>query len=121
LATSFRFAGNALFGDAFGDRNSSMNGFVQKYAERYSNLLESNGLYALKSVLDVLNQNRKSEEIISFLLSLEQNDQVLGKAAPISFSKDLTKDTDLKVVVTLFYASILYHIAKLMKDKDIVR
>jgi hypothetical protein len=120
LATSFRFAGNALFGDAFGDRNSNMNGFVQKYTEKYSGLLDSNGLYGLKSVLDVLNQNRKSEEIISFLLSLEQNDQIVGKAAPISFSRDLTKDTDLKVVVTLFYASILYHIAKLMKDKDIV-
>ncbi|MBP2281705.1 hypothetical protein H4V97_000023 [Flavobacterium sp. CG_23.5] len=120
LATSFRFAGNALFGDAFGDRNSNMNGFVQKYTEKYSSLLDSNGLYGLKSVLDVLNQNRKSEEIISFLLSLEGNDQVVSKAAPISFSKDLNKDIDLKVVVTLFYAAILYHIAKLMKDKDIV-
>jgi len=120
LLTSFRFAGNALFGDAFGDRNSNMNGFVQKYTEVYSNLLDSNGLYGLKSVLDILNQNRKSEEIISFLLSLEGNEEVLAKGAPISFSKDLSKDTDMKVVVTLFYSSILYHIAKLIRDKGIV-
>lgn len=120
LATSFRFAGNALFGDAFGDRNSNMNGFVQKYTAKYSGLLESNGLFGLKSVLDVLNQNKKSEEIISFLLSLEGNEEVLGKAAPISFSKDLANDTDMKVVVTLFFASILYHIAKLLKAQNIV-
>jgi hypothetical protein len=120
LATSFRFAGNALFGDALGDRNSNMNGFVQKYSERYSGLLSINELKSLDDVLGKLNQERKSEEIISFLLSLEGNEEVVSKSASISFSKDLGKDTDMKVVITLFYASILYHIAKLMKAENII-
>jgi hypothetical protein len=120
LLTSFRFAGNALFGDAFGDRNSNMNGLVQKYIEQYDSLLTNNSLNALKNILDSLKKDKKSDEILSFLLSLEKNADVIKKGAPISFSSDLAKDTDFKIVVTLFYASILYHIAQVMKNKGIV-
>jgi hypothetical protein len=120
ILTSFRFAGNAIFGDSFGNKNSNMNGFIQKYFEQYSNKLELNGLLSLRSVLSNLEINKKSEEIVSFLLSLEKNPDVISKSAPISFSKDLSNDIDFKIIFTIFYASVLYHIANMMKNKNVV-
>jgi len=120
ILTSFKFAGNAIFGDSFGNKNSNMNGFIQKYFEQYSNKLEINGLPSLRSVLSNLEINKKSEEIVSFLLSLEKNPDVISKSAPISFSKDLSYDNDFKIIFTIFYASVLYHIATLMKNKNVV-
>ncbi|MGL2988265.1 hypothetical protein ACSVH5_11780 [Flavobacterium sp. RSSA_27] len=120
LATSFRFAGNALFGDAFGDRNANMSGFVQHFIIKYKNLLSENHLIKLSEVFDQLIYNRKSEEIISFLFSLENNEEVNAKALDISFTNDLYKNSEFKIVITLFYAAIIYHIATILKKKDIV-
>lgn len=118
LLTSFRFAANAIFGDAFG-RSSKINGFILKYIDQIKQLLESNNQYDLSKVLDAVKMDGKSEDIIAFFFSIEKNKNIIDNNIPISFSKDLKLNSDFKIVFLLFYGSIIYHIAKLMKSKKL--
>lgn len=118
LLTSFRFAANAIFGDAFG-RSSKINGFILKYIDQIKHLLESNNQYDLLKVLDAVKKDGKSEDIIAFFFSIEKNKKIIDNNIPISFSKDLKLNGDFKIVFLLFYTSIIYHIAKLMKSKKL--
>ena len=118
LLTSFRFAANAIFGDAFG-RSSKINGFILKYIDQIKQLLESNNQYDLLKVLDAVKKDGKSEDIIAFFFSIEKNKKIIDNNIPISFSKDLKLNGDFKIVFLLFYTSIIYHIAKLMKSKKL--
>lgn len=116
LLTSFRFAANAVFGDAFG-RSFKINGFIQNYLDRMRSLLESNNQHELVQVLDEVKNEGKSEDMIAFFFSIEKNKNITDSNIPISFSKDLKFNEDFKIVFLIFYASIIYHIAKLMKAK----
>lgn len=118
LLTSFRFAANAIFGDAFG-RSSKINGFILKYLDRMKSLLESNNQHDLVKVLEEVKNEGKSEDIIAFFFSIEKNKKIKDNNIPISFSKDLKFNEDFKIVFLLFYTSIIYHIAKLMKAKSL--
>jgi len=118
MLTSFRFAANAIFGDAFG-RSSQINGFIQKYAERIKYLLETNNQYDLSKVLENVKENGKSEDIIAFFFSIEKNRKIMEQNIPISFTGKLKLNSDLKIVFILFYASIVYHVAKIMKVKNL--
>jgi hypothetical protein len=112
--TSFRFAGNAIFGDAY---NSSprYNGFVSRYKEKIRGLLTDNVQPDLLRVLENL-ESERSQEMISFFFSLDSNQSLKEADINIGFSKMLKDDADLKVVFLLFYGSILYHVAKMMKN-----
>ncbi len=70
-------------------------------------------------MLDQINNENKSEDLIAFFFSLEKNQQVTNKKVPISFSSWLSTDNDLKIVFIVFYSSIIYHIANLMKAKGL--
>lgn len=118
LLTSFRFAANAVFGDAFG-RSSKINGFILNYLERIRFLLETNKQHELLKVLEDVISEGKSEDIIAFFFSIEQNKNVKDRNIPISFSSKLQQSDDFKIVFVLFYTSIIYHIAKLMRAKSL--
>lgn len=118
VLTSFRFAANAIFGDAYGN-STSINGFVIKYLDRIRTLLETNHQYDLIKVLDSIRDSGKSEDVISFLFSIEKNKNIIEQHIPISFSKELSLNADLKIVFVVFYSAIIYHITKLLKDHDI--
>lgn len=118
LLTSFRFAANSIFGDAFG-RSSSINGFIQKYLERIKYLLDTNNQYDLSKVLEDVKEKGKSEDIVAFFFSIEKNRKIQEQNIPISFTKKLMLNSDFKIIFILFYASIIYHVAKLMKAKSI--
>lgn len=118
MLTSFRFAANAIFGDAFG-RSSQINGFIQKYAERIKYLLETNNQYDLSKVFENVKENGKSEDIIAFFFSIEKNRKIIEQNIPISFTGKLKLNSDLKIVFILFYTSIIYHVAKIMKAKNL--
>jgi hypothetical protein len=109
--TSFKFAGNALYGDGF-NSNPSMNGFVQRYFDKFSQILTENQ----STLTGILNSiyKKNSSDIVSFFYSLEQNSSV-NRKIEINFSKMLEDDSTLKPVILLFVGSILYHIAELMK------
>ncbi|MCD7977452.1 MAG: hypothetical protein LUG51_09925 [Tannerellaceae bacterium] len=115
--TSFRFAANSVFGDGF-NGSPDNNGFVNKYYQEIMNLLDQNSLQDLMSILQRLRDEKGSEDICTFFFSLENNFEVKQENAPISFTHFLLDADDFKIVFLLFYGSIIYHVAKLMKAKE---
>jgi hypothetical protein len=110
--TSFKFAIDTIFGDGYGG-SISRNGFINKYRPLVTNILESNAYFA--ELLGILNDATSSTEIISFLFSLENQRAFKENNFKFSFSEKLREDEDAKVIFIFFYASIIYHLAKLMK------
>jgi hypothetical protein len=118
LLTSFRFASNSLFGDGYGN-TSSNNGFVLRFEKEIRDSLSSTSANKLMEIYDAIkSKSSKSLELIEFFFSLEENKIIKDNKLPISFSKLLSDDTDLKIVFLLYYGAIIYHLAKLMKVKN---
>lgn len=118
LLTSIKFAANSIFGDAYGG-SPDINGFILKYKNVFADLLKNNELYNLEAVLEQINIKQKSEDICTYLFSLESNKLIREQNIPISFNEKLGNDDDLKIVFVTFYASIIYHLAKLMHSKKL--
>ena len=117
LLTSIRFAANAVFGDAYGNSPES-NGFIIKYEKIFAELLAKNKLYNLMAVLEQINKKQKSEDISTYLFSLENNKTIKGNIL-ISYNARLGKDGDLKIIFITFYAAIIYHLAKVMHSNKL--
>ena len=115
--TSFRFAANAIFGDGY-SYDSDTNGFVKKYVPEINKALENNGLVALQEVLKSFIDKRISTDIIAFMFSLASNKEVKDKNVTIDFGSMLENDNRAKYVILLFYVAIIYHIAQIMKAKN---
>lgn len=126
--TSFRFAGNAIFGDAFAPEGAAnRNGFVKKYESKILTVLREVDLPKLGSIDDSgayegaykeIRNRQHSEDIIAFFFSLRDNKEVKKKTDKLDFAEMLGKDESLKIVFLVFYAGIIYHMAKLMKAKE---
>lgn len=116
VLTSFRFAANGIFGDAF-NGSPQINGFVLKYLDKIKQLLIDNKQHELLKVLEDIKNSGKSEDIIAFFFSIQNNKKIKEQNIPISFHKELSLDKDLKIIFVLFYSSLIYHLAKLMKAK----
>lgn len=116
--SSFRFAANSVFGDAYSS-SPDINGFVNKYQPAIEKLLENNNLLALSGTLRSILRTNKSEDIIAFFISLESNRTIIERNLPISFQAKLKDDQNLKLVILLFFAAIIYHIAKYMKFHEV--
>ncbi len=115
--SSFRFAANTIFGDAFSDYGAARsNGFVQKYKAKIEQLLTENNLIELMRVYEAIAATERSEDIITFFFSLENNTTVKSKL-PYNFTDLLKRDEDLRIVFIIFYIGIVYHLAKIMKLK----
>ncbi len=110
VLTSFRFAANSIFGDYIG-RSSAINGFVKKY----SKIIEDKGLSNWFSFQDI----EKSEDIISYLFSIEQSDRLKMEGKDFSFNNALLNDNEFRIIFILFYSAVVYHIAKLMVARQI--
>ena len=120
LISSFRFAGNAIFGDGFNGSVNS-NGFVQKYYPKFKEILIQNDLKPELEILEKLyNDNQSSQDIINYFFSLHENKNIKDKQLKnLDFSEKLANDSDFKIIFLLFYSSIIYHIAELMKVKGL--
>lgn len=119
LLTSFRFAGNAVYGDAFNEYGAaSHNGFVRKYANRIQDLLDSQSLGDLSDNNRHVFDTNRSEDIMNFWFSIERSNHVRNKQL-LSFHRMLARDQDLKIVFVLFLCALLYHVARLLKFKGI--
>ncbi len=116
--TSARFAANSIFGDGYGGSPNN-NGFILKYQEKINQLIVDNQLTNLKGAFDQISSKKKSEDLIAFFFSLEKNTAVINKKAPLLFNSWLSNDNDLKIIFIVFYSSLIYHIANLMKAKGI--
>lgn len=115
--TSFRFASNALFENAFSELDGH-NGIVDHHKVDILRLLEEKNLSELVRVFKSANNSRPSN-MASFLFTLKENS--LPKAANINeksidFNYLLQEDEDFKIVFIVFYTSIIYHIAQITKS-----
>ena len=116
--TSFRFAANAVFGDAFAQEGAAnRNGFVLKYESKIKQLLEDNGFHDLIRAYEAIRNRQHSEDIIAFFFSLQDNKEIQKKTS-LNFNDMLAKDDSLKIIFLIFYAATIYHIAKIMQIKQ---
>ncbi len=99
LLTSFRFAAKSLFGFRRNNNDPKQNGIFLKYHEKMTDLVKKNASF-LDSTLEEITKKNKSEDIISFWFSLENNSEVKGNEA-LSFSKILREDKDMKIVFAM--------------------
>lgn len=119
--TSFRFAANSIFGDAYADLGGAIqNGIVRQFKQRIYSLLERNQMPDLLKVYELLNERNDSTDIASFFFSLNQNKKVIEKgfSDDVDFHKLLSLDDNQKVVFLIFYAAIIYHLASIMRAKE---
>ena len=119
LLTSFRYAADAIFGDGYGS-NSNSNGFVQEFKDEIITILTKNGLDDCYKAYKSIEPKKKSADIIAFFFSLANNKDVNNKNIQINFGKMLEISDKYKIVFILFYASIIYHLAVIMKAKNMI-
>jgi hypothetical protein len=117
--TSFRFASHALFGDGF-NGSSEVNGFVKKYfrgvdgVSGFAAMVDQ--IYPLPALFEEM-EDHSSADIISFLFSLADNQQLIQKNKKLSLFESLKNDKDLKIILVVFTGAVIYHLAKCMCNK----
>lgn len=116
LFTSYRFAGDAIFGDNY-NRNKNINGFVQKYSTLIFSKLKQNNL-SLFGVIEKIKSENKSNDIINAFFSLSKNKELKNSDINIDLNAELQKDSEFKIIFLLFFTSQFYHVAQLMKSKN---
>ena len=116
LITSFRYASNSIFGDGF-NKSSSENGFIISYKDKIRERLKNDNKSEIEEIVFRAN-NLASSDLITSFFKIEEN-ILLNPNRSVSFSDILTHDNRMKPVFLLFYTSIIYHVAKLLKQKNI--
>lgn len=116
--TSFKFAANSLFEDSFSDINPN-NGIVDWFKNDILVLLQSKP--ELNELVNIFNSNLgQPANMASFLFSLKDNSATKSLAQNnIDFNKILQNDTKFKLVFIIFYTAIIYHIAQIIKTKEL--
>ncbi len=114
--TSFRFAADAIFGDAYTIGNGN-NGIIKQFGDK---LIENINNETVTAMYDDI-KNGPSNDIASFLFSLSSHPEIKDKQLrkTIDFNRKLNLDETQKIVFVLFYAALVYHIAQIMKDKNL--
>lgn len=118
--TSFRFASNAIFGDGY-NWSPETNGFVKKYKGDINDRLVGNSMHlkdTINAFQEIMNCDNSSD-IAAFFFSLAGNAAVVRNRIPLDFMGMLCNDPKMKYVFIVFYGSVIYHIAKLIKAKNL--
>lgn len=118
MLLSFRFASNAIFGDAY-NSSPQNNGFVCKYKDDIKKKLDSNDLDELSRALDQIEEKGKSSDIVTFLFSLVG--EKVKENKELDLLRKLKGDDRMRYVFIIFYGSILYFLAKAMKAKGLAK
>ncbi|MFW5982971.1 MAG: hypothetical protein ACOCQ4_00605 [bacterium] len=122
LISSFKFAGNAIFGDGYPSdefkNNSDRNGFVKKFKDAALDGIKSadkNEFGQLKGILDnILNTRKNSSDFSSFLFALEKDN-----SNEFSYTRLLQRDNRLKLSILVFYGAIAYYSANLLEKSGV--
>lgn len=122
FVTSFKFAANDIFQDAYA-KDTVHNGIVDAYKDKIKAVLESNSAdAAVRDVLAIFDSdnNRHPANMASFLFSLRDNQNLKNvNKNKIDFNELLQDDEQFKIVFVLFYTAIIYHIAQIVKLKQL--
>lgn len=117
IISSFKFAGNAIFGDGYPSKeyssNSEDNGFVKSFKDEAEKAVNSD---EQKKVLlkNILNTRKSSADFSSYLFSLEKDGN-----SNFSYTKLLLKDDRIKLTMLVFYGAIAYYSANLLKKAGV--
>lgn len=123
--TSFRFAANAIFGNGYAKNN--INGIIRQFKPEIEQVIEEAGLRRLKEIHDDISKEKDSANIASFYFSLKNNWDIINAdkkentkiADQLDFHSKLNANSSHKIIFTLFYAAIIYHLANLMKSQKL--
>ncbi len=124
--SSFRFAGNAIFGDAFTPHDADANPLLLHYTEYFRKLVDRNpDVTYLNSIMATIMTTKRSEDINAFLFSIENVEQ-LRHLPPLdrnlySYNALLRGDDQRKLVFVYFYSALIYYIASSMKHRHFVK
>ncbi len=114
--TSFRFAANDIFENAFSELDAH-NGIIDYYKNKILKILEEKNLAELVSAYNNVN-NEHPSNMASFLFGLKDNSFLKASGInekSIDFNYLLQEDENFKIVFIVFYTSIIYHIAQIIK------
>jgi hypothetical protein len=124
IISSFRFAGNTIFGDGFTSADADHNPLIEQYADYFSKLVRRDSRLAYLDVIlrDII-AGKRSEDINAFLFSIE-NAELLHNLSPIdrraySYNALLGNDECRKVIFVYFLTAIIYYVARLMHDSNL--
>lgn len=124
--SSFRFAGDAIFGDAFTAHDADHNPLLQHYTAYFRKLVDQNPeVTYLNSIMSTIMEGKRSEDINAFLFSIENVEQ-LRSLPPMdrnlySYNALLRADDRRKLVFVYFYSALIYYIASAMRHRHFVK
>ena len=116
--SSFKFAGNAIFGDGFPNgafsNSSDNNGFVMTYRQLIENAIK---IGSQKEIIlkDIIENRKDSADFSSFLFSLETETDI-----QFNYTTLLRQDRKMKLPILMFYGAIIYYSANLMKKHGMI-
>lgn len=115
--TSFRFAANSLFEDSFSGINPN-NGIIDWFK---SDILELLRTKTNSDLVTIFNRNDgHPANMASFFFSLKDNSATKEIASnKIDFNVILQDDDKFKIVFIIFYTAIIYHVAQIVKEKEL--
>ena len=121
--SSFRFAGDAIFGDAFTERDADNNPLIRHYGEYFKRLISKNSdISYLNSILQDVLKRKRSQDVNAFLFSIENVEQLRNLREVdrniYSYNTLLRNDQQRKLIFMYFYAAIIYYIAQSMRARD---
>jgi len=139
--TSFKFAGNALFGDAYLTHGAEKNGFVIRFVKKIEEMLKTppksqkeqeeqeDGYPMAVAVLEELKKKQKAEDINAFFFSLENNIEHWakqqnksegdnGKEAYSYSTMIINNGQDLKFLILYFYVALIYHLGLVLESMN---
>ena len=121
--SSFRFAGDAIFGDAFTERDADNNPLIRHYGEYFKRLISKNSdISYLNSILQDVLKRKRSQDVNAFLFSIENVEQLRNLREVdrniYSYNTLLRNDQQRKLIFMYFYAAIIYYIAHSMRARD---
>ncbi len=120
-SSSFRFAGNTIFGNGDAATNLRINGLVRLFKTQIDQWFDNNSgkIFNLNDAYrgEMGISKMGSADINSFYFSIEHNKEVsTADIKPISYVNILSDREDIKVGFLFFYTAIVYHLAKLMRE-----
>lgn len=119
--SSMRFAADAIFGNTLIPvQDGKLNGIIRQFKDIFITNLE--GTELKKMLQDSTAGNLgNSTEVASFLFSLADNEEIkkVNLSEKVNFNTMLMRDDKQKIVFFIFYTAIMYHLAKLMKAKQL--
>ncbi len=113
LISSFKFAGNAIFGDGFptGEyrNNSDRNGFVKNFAAQAREAVKGDTL--MQPILEnILQRTKDSADFSSLLFGIEA-----GNRSTFSYTRLLESHKRMKLPLFIFYGALACYSANLLK------